>query len=54
MNGIVKEKEDKRIKMNHEQLLHSIEVDKILHEYGNFTQLLPDELKKYGKDKIYS
>ena len=34
--------------------MHSIEVDKILHEYGNFTQLLPDELKKYGKDKIYS
>ena len=28
-------------------------MDAILREYGAFTQLLPDELKIYGKDKGY-
>ena len=34
--------------------MKGIEVDRILKEYGNYTQLLPDELKIYGKDKSYS
>ena len=53
LNNVKKQKEQKRIKIGHEKTLKSIEHDQILKEYGNYTQLLPDELKIYGKDKSY-
>ena len=34
-------------------MLKSISDDKILKEFGNYTLLLPDDLKIYGKDKSY-
>ena len=37
LNNVKKEKEDKRIKIGHEKTLKSIEHDKILKEYGNYT-----------------
>ena len=40
--------------MNQQETLRSIEADKILREFGNYSLLLPDELKHYAKDKIYS
>ena len=54
MNNLKKEKKARKIELNHQQTLKSIQVDKILREDGNFTQLLPDELKIYGKDKSYT
>jgi hypothetical protein len=33
--------------------MKTIANDKILEEYGNYTELLPDELKIFGKDKSY-
>ena len=48
-----KEKRERAAKMGHQEVLKSIEDDKILREFGNYTHLLPDDLKIYGKDKSY-
>ncbi len=54
LNDIARKKVERRIELNHKKTLKEIETDRILEEYGNFTQLLPDELKSMGRDKSYS
>ena len=53
LNNLKKEKEIKRIELNHEKTLQGIRDDRILKDYGNYTELLPDHLKNCGKDKLY-
>ena len=52
-NSVRQEWETKRIEMNHQKIMKGIDNDRIIKEYGNYTELLPDELKIYGKDKSY-
>ena len=53
MNNAESEKRTRRMDLNHKITMKSIVTDKILAEYGNYTELLPDELKIFGKDKGY-
>ena len=53
MNNVTKENRARRMDLNHKLTMKTIVTDKILAEYGNYTELLPDELKIFGKDKGY-
>ena len=54
LNNIKKEKVKKWAHQAHQSTLKGIRDDQILKEYGDFTDLLPDDLKIYGRDKSYS
>lgn len=51
-NNQVKQKEEKRIYLNHEETKKYIEVDRIFNAFGAHLELLPDELKSYGAEKV--
>ena len=40
--------------INHKQTLKDIQDDALMAKFGDFSDLLPDHLKIYAKDKSYS